>query len=58
MYMTFSLWQVFNGNKDSNTIRYHDIPIPVVTSTIIFSPQTWVENVGLRLELYGCDPGK
>ena len=50
--------QQFRGNKDSNSIKYHDIPIPVVTSEIIIFPQTRVDNVGLRLELYGCDPGK
>lgn len=39
-------------------MKYHEIPIPVMTSEIIILPQTWAENVGLRLELYGCDPGK
>lgn len=29
-----------------------------MTSEIIIFPQTRVDNVGLRLELYGCDPGE
>lgn len=28
-----------------------------MTSEIIILPKTGVDNIGLRLELYGCDPG-
>lgn len=56
--MIIFLHQHFRGNRDSNSMKYHEIPIPVMTSEIIILPQTWAENVGLRLELYGCDPGK
>ncbi|RMX60858.1 hypothetical protein pdam_00003501 [Pocillopora damicornis] len=47
----------FTGNRDSTSIKRHDIPFPTATSAIMIIAQTWSSNVGLRLELYGCEPG-
>ena len=49
--------QMFSANTDSNTIKRIDIPLPVVASRIMIIPVGKNNNVGLRLELYGCDPG-
>ena len=54
---SFYFPQVFQGNSDPTSIRYHDLPFPVVTSIVDLLPQTWHNNVGLRMELYGCVPG-
>ena len=54
---SFYFPQVFQGNSDPMSIRYHDLPFPVVTSIVDLLPQTWHNNVGLRMELYGCVPG-
>lgn len=53
----FPLLKNFTGNRDSTSIKRHDIPFPTATSAIMIIAQTWSSNVGLRLELYGCEPG-
>ena len=52
----FSSKQVLKGNKDSNKTRRHDLPVPAVTSKLIMEPITWHNNIGLRMEIYGCEP--
>ncbi|PFX27644.1 Polycystic kidney disease protein 1-like 2 [Stylophora pistillata] len=47
----------FTGNRDSSSVKRHDIPFPTMTSEIMILPQTWSSNIGLRLELYGCESG-
>ena len=47
----------FTGNNDSNGVQHHDVPLPVLTSAVMLRPLEWNNNVGLRMELYGCDPG-
>ena len=49
--------QDFLGNTDSNSVKRNDFPIPVVASSVYFLPLTVNNNVGLRLELYGCKGG-
>lgn len=46
------------GNKDSNTIVRYSVPLPVVTSSVMFFIIDSHKNAGLRLELYGCDKGE
>ena len=38
-------------------MQHHDVPLPVITSTVMIKPLEWNNNVGLRMELYGCNPG-
>ncbi|XP_022801660.1 uncharacterized protein LOC111339299 [Stylophora pistillata] len=45
-----------NGNVDSTSIRYHNLATPVVTKSVLVNPLTWKDNIGLRMELYGCEP--
>ena len=51
-------FQIFTGNNDRNTIKYNEISRPAATRSVIFIPFQWNTNVGLRLELYGCLPGR
>lgn len=48
----------FRGNVDSNGVEHHNVPLPVLTSRVMLVPLTWNNNAGLRMELYGCAPGK
>ena len=54
----FFYLQNFTGNNDTNGVQHHDVPLPVITSTVMIRPLEWNNNVGLRMELYGCEPGK
>ncbi|XP_078350699.1 uncharacterized protein LOC144635472 [Oculina patagonica] len=47
----------FTGNNDSNSVQHHDVPLPVITTSVMLLPLDWNNNVGLRMELYGCAPG-
>ncbi|XP_031555918.1 retinoschisin-like [Actinia tenebrosa] len=47
---------IFIGNNDSSTVHRQNIPLPVIVSQIIILPKKWNNNVGLRMELYGCEP--
>ena len=53
----FLLRQMCNGNVDSSSIQYHNLATPAVTKSITVNPFQWKDNVGLRMELYGCEPG-
>ena len=53
----FLLLQMCNGNVDSSSIQYHNLATPAVTKSITVNPFQWKDNVGLRMELYGCEPG-
>lgn len=50
--------QVFLGNTDTNLVKRNDFPIPVLASSVYILPVTANNNVGLRLEIYGCKGGK
>lgn len=60
MIMTLSplRLQNFEGNKDTNSIRFNEIPFPVVTTSVTVYPVSWNKNFGFRMELYGCQPGQ
>ena len=55
--LTRILLQVFVGNSDSHSVQYHGLSHPVTTSVVLLRPKEWHNNIGLRLELYGCLPG-
>ena len=54
---TFVYLQNFTGNINCDGVQHHDVPLPVMTSAVMVRPLDWNNNVGLRMELYGCDPG-
>lgn len=50
--------QIFKGNNDSNGIVKHDLAVPRITSSILLIPRNWTDNIGLRMEIYGCEPSE
>ena len=50
--------QKFKGNTNGVTIIFNEVPFPVKTSEVLVVPTHWHKNIALRLELYGCEPGK
>lgn len=52
------VFQIFIANKDRSSVRQNKMPLPVIASKIMLIPVKWHDNVGLRMEVYGCEPGK
>lgn len=50
--------QEFEGNTDGINIKLNEVPFPLQTSEVIVFPTQWHKNIAVRLELYGCKPGK
>lgn len=50
--------QFFVGNNDSNNIRLNRMILPVKANGVTLMPMGFKDNVGLRLELYGCKSGQ
>ncbi|KAK2562119.1 Neuropilin-1 [Acropora cervicornis] len=46
--------KIFVGNSDHDTVVRHVLKEPFITKQLTIRPITWKENVGLRMELYGC----
>jgi hypothetical protein len=49
--------QVFQGNRDQNTIVEQHISPAIVARYIRILPQTWHNNVALRVDFSGCLKG-
>ena len=50
--------QEFDGNKDKNSVVYHDLNPPIIARYIRFLPVEWKDEISMRVELYGCVKGK
>ena len=48
------LFQEFSGNFDQNTIVSHSLTVPIIARYIRFQPLAWSNQIGMRVELYGC----
>ena len=48
---------MFMGNKDGNTIRRNEVPLPTVVTTIMMMETLSHNNFAVRMELFGCEPG-
>lgn len=46
--------KVFDGNRDHTSVVHHVLREPFITKQMTIRPIAWKENVGLRMELYGC----
>ncbi|XP_001640553.3 uncharacterized protein LOC5520843 isoform X2 [Nematostella vectensis] len=46
---------LFQGNYDASTVVRQSILRPVIASRVKLIPIEWHTNVGLRMELFGCD---
>ncbi|KAL9987547.1 hypothetical protein ACROYT_G001872 [Oculina patagonica] len=44
----------FAGNKDRDTINFHDLNLPIRARYIRFRPEDWYGHISMRVELYGC----
>lgn len=53
----FSLFQVFAGNKDRNTIVEHLLVTAFNARFIRFHPKTYSSHTCMRAEVYGCRNG-
>lgn len=49
--------QVFDGNRDGNTVVYHDLNPPISARYIRFRPTLWFSWPSMRVELFGCPQG-
>ena len=52
------MMQEFDGNKDKNSVVYHDLNPPIIARYIRFLPVEWKDEISMRVELYGCVKGK
>ena len=52
------MMQEFDGNKDKNSVVYHDLNPPIIARYIRFLPVKWEGEISMRVELYGCVKGK
>ena len=50
--------QEFDGNKDKNSVVYHDLNPPIIARYIRFLPVEWKGEISVRVELYECVKGK
>ena len=48
---------MFDGNTDSDHTVYNRVNPPIETRYIRILPVQWEINIGMRIELYGCDAG-
>lgn len=46
--------QVFTGNEDRDTAVLHFFEVPLVARYLRFQPQTWINKICMRVEIYGC----
>ncbi|CAH3164568.1 unnamed protein product [Pocillopora meandrina] len=49
--------KVFRGNKDRDSIVYHQLNPPIKARYIKLRPTAWYGHISLRMELYGCSVG-
>jgi len=47
----------FVGNRDGNTVVYHDLNPPISARYIRFRPTAWESHISMRAEIYGCQFG-
>ena len=52
------MMQEFDGNKDKDSVVYHDLNPPITARYIRFLPVKWKREISMRVELYGCVKGK
>ncbi|XP_073229209.1 uncharacterized protein [Porites lutea] len=45
--------KVFDGNKDGGSISCCELPYPMVVRYVRFKPISWVDNICLRVGIYG-----
>ena len=55
-YISLFLFQVFEGNKDSNNVFTNRLSQPIKARYILFIPIEWHNHISMRVEIYGC-PG-
>ena len=53
-YISFLLFQVFEGNKDSNSVFTNRLSQPIRARYIRFIPVEWHNHISMRVEIYGC----
>ena len=50
--------QLFTGNgdrSDLDAVVTHEFDWPIAARFVRLNPQSWIERIGLRWEVYGCD---
>ena len=52
------MMQEFDGNKDKNSVVYHDLNPPIIARYIRFLPVECRGEISMRVELHGCVTGK
>ena len=54
IHFSIYLMQVFDGNKDQDTVVYNELNPPITARYIRFRPVDWHGHISMRVELYGC----
>ena len=55
---TISCPQLFTGNEDTidpNAVVTNEFDWPIAARFVGLNPQSWIVNIALRWEVYGCD---
>ena len=50
-------FQVFDANKDQNSIAINTISPPILSRFLRIHPRTWVNMIAMRIEIFGCLAG-
>ena len=56
-FPVYSIFQVFDGNSDRNTIKENKLEVPIYTRYFRLHPKTFHNHISMRLELHGCQTG-
>ena len=52
----YCIFQLFAGNRDSETVVHNKLRPPIKTRFIRLLPTRWNKQISMRIEIYGC-PG-
>ena len=52
----YCIFQLFAGNRDSETVVHNKLRPPIKTRFIRLLPTQWNKQISMRIEIYGC-PG-
>ena len=56
-FPVYSVFQVFDGNSDRNTVKENKLEVPIYTRYFRLHPKTFHNHISMRLELHGCQTG-
>ena len=58
LLIIISLFQLFQANRDQNSIAKNAINPPILARYVKLNPRSWYRHISMRIEYYGCVAGK